>query len=143
MIPNLARIVFSLTLPLVLWLAFGQPSIAMAGNAGLFGLALVLLFGMLWHDSVARAFNSDQFTYGIVSLALNAVFGVLGLVVVGWLFYVAPTGFASMGDVPGLAWAALLVLLLMSWLVPMMTNNKVSELPRKSSRREFANPTKN
>ena len=143
MISIVARIVLSLILPLILWLVFGQPSLTMAGNAGLCALALVLLLSMMWHDVVARAFNSDLFTYRMISFALNAVFGVLGLLVVGVLFYAAPSGFASFGDVPGLAWAGLLVLLLLSWVVPMATSNKVSALQQKSSRREFENPTKN
>lgn len=143
MISFVARIVLSLILPLILWLGFGRPSLAMTGNAGLCALALALLLGMMWHDVVARAFKGDLFTYRMVSLALNAVFGLLGLLGVGVLFYWAPNGFASFGDVPGLAWAGLLVLLLISWIVPMATSNIVAALPQKdSSRREFENPTK-
>jgi len=136
------RVFLSLVIPLIVWLAYGQPAVDQVGNVALCITALALVMGMVWHDFAARIFNSDLVTYGLVSYAINVLFAVIGLVLIAVLFYSKANGFPSFGDVPGLAWAALLALLLISWLIPMATSNRVSELPGKPDRREWERPSK-
>jgi hypothetical protein len=137
-----ARLLLTAVLPGVLWLLYGQPKLGQAGNAALCLYAFGLLLGMMWHDEIAKLLSADVYTYAFVSIALNTIIGVVGLIAVGVLFYVQPSGYETLGDVSGLIWAGLLLILGASWIIPIFTSTKVTSLPDRNGRREFQDPSK-
>ncbi|MEI6720322.1 MAG: hypothetical protein WCO67_06120 [Betaproteobacteria bacterium] len=131
---------FSLIGPLVLWLLFGAPSLAIAGNLVLFAAMTCHLLAVIWSDSLFRLVGGDTFTYGSVNRALTGVSFLVTAVAGGFALHAGASRIQSVGDVPAYVWGVLLMGLVITITVPLLSAAPVGRLPKSSDRRGFEDP---
>lgn len=135
-----SRLFFSTVLPPIIWLLFGGPDLALAGNAVLFLTVVVHLYVVIWNDFVFGLLRGDAFTYGMVTRAINMV-SFLTSLVVGWLALLAlGDQAASLSSVPKPALGVMILSLLLTIALPLLTSRQVSRLPTAADRRTFHDP---
>ena len=136
----MARIVFSLFLPPIIWLLYGAPSLVYVGNFALLLVVTAHLYVVLWQEPLFALFQGDAFTYGFVTRGITGLsFGINFLT--SWLTLAWSGGkIETLSMVPSYAWGIIGLSLLLTLVFPILTSRKVAPLPLKSERREFENP---
>ncbi len=137
----MARIIFSLFLPPIIWLLYGAPLVTYHGNLALLLVVTAHLYVVLWQGPLFVLFQGDAFTYGFVTRAINGLsFGVnfvttwLTLAWGGWHI-------ETLGKIPSYYWGIIGLSMLFTLVFPILTSRKVASLPLKSERRVYKNPS--
>jgi hypothetical protein len=136
-----AKIVFSLVLPPLVWLVYGAPHLSLAGNLALLTVISVHLYLVIWSDLVWSLFGADRFTYRMAGMGLNFTTLSITLALGAYLSYSANKQLVRVSSIAPSSWAIFGLAILATLLVPMLSSNRVSPLPKISERREFENPT--
>lgn len=135
-----AKLVYSLLLPVLVWLLYGAPSLALPGNLAILAAVLCQLYAMIWQRALYRALGGDEFTYGMLTKGLNFILFMVVFLVAGVTLMVTGGAIATPIDVSVFVWAVLLVCLLLTVSIPLLASRHVEPLPKASERREYENP---
>lgn len=137
---NTPKLVYSVFLPVTIWLLFGAPDIRLAGNLLLLLVVVLHLFAVIWFRSVFALFHGDAFTYGFVALGFTLSSFVTTFITAFVTFLVFDRRIETVGMISPISWGAICVGFLVTIAVPVLTTRHVSPLPKASSRREYQDP---
>jgi hypothetical protein len=138
---NPAKVIYSLVLPVVVWLLLGAPSLEFSGNLAVLVVLLLHLGALIWYESLFSMVRGDTLTYGMVTQGLNILLFAVCCVGTGVTLFIADGRIVSPSDVPKFVWGGLILGLLLTISIPLLASRQVRPLPRATDRREFENPT--
>lgn len=137
---HFSRLLFSLTIPLVIWLLFGAPSLALPGNAALLAVVVAHLYTVIWIDVLFTWLRGDVFTYGMVTRSINML-SFLTTLAIAWVAMLTLDRHAeSLASVSMPAWGVMILGLLLTIALPLQTGRVVKSLPTAADRRSFHDP---
>lgn len=136
----IAKIIYSLVLPGIIWLLYGSPDLRLAGNLGIFLVVVLHLYAFIWVGAIFSWFHGDKFTYGMVALTINGLSFATTFLLCGIVVFRLDRKIESLSFISPIVWGVVGIGMLVTVLIPMMTSRQVSPLPKASDRREFENP---
>jgi hypothetical protein len=136
-----SKLVYSVFLPMTLWLVFGAPDLRLAGNVALMLVVVLHLFTVIWFRSIFAMFQGDAFTYGSVALGFNISSFITTFVAAFITFFVYDQKIETMDMIPPISWGAICLGFLVTIALPILGTRHVSALPKAAGRREFEDPT--
>jgi uncharacterized membrane protein YphA (DoxX/SURF4 family) len=137
----MAKIIYSLVLPPILWLLCGGPSIHYAGNVALFFAVTVHLYLVIWLGKIFELVRGSAFTYGTLAQALSVVLAGVTLVAALQAILRFDEKIADVATIPNFTWGIIALSMLLTIAIPIGSHRNVSALPKISDRREFEDPT--
>lgn len=136
----MANLIFSITIPPIIWLLYGGPSLVLVGNLAVFAWVTFHLLAVIWQRQLFALFRGDAFTYGVLARALNGIALTAALVAGGIVFLVYGGDIETLASIPKFIWAFMLISILFTILFPVMSSRDVTPLSTKADRREYENP---
>ena len=139
---NLPRFIFSVILPFIIWLSYGALDLYVTGNAVIFGIVIFHLFTVIWIDAVFTILRGDQFTYRMVTIALNGISFAVTYTAALLLIIRFDHSITSVSLISPYVWAVIFVAILSTIVIPLLSSRDTKPLPRISARRDYESPGK-
>jgi heme/copper-type cytochrome/quinol oxidase subunit 1 len=136
----MAKIVFTLFLPPIIWLLYGAPPVTYPGNLALLLVVTVHLYVVLWQEPLFALFQGDAFTYGFVARGINGLSFGVNFFTTWFTLFRSDGRVETLDMIPSFAWGVIGLSILLTLTFPILTSRKVTRLPRKNDRREFEHP---
>lgn len=137
----MARTVFSIFLPPIIWLLYGSPPLTHMGNLALFSVVMAHLYAVLWQEPVFALFRGDLFTYGFVARGMNIVSLGINLVTCWVTIWRFGGKIETVSAIPSYAWGVIGVSMLFTITIPIFTSRRAIRLPNTNDRRKFEDPS--
>lgn len=135
-----SRLIYSVFLPLTIWLLYGAPSLLLMGNLAVMVVVVLHLYAVIWVRYVFKLFDGDAFTYGALAFGFN-LSSLLTTFVSGFVtLYLHGRAIENVGDIPALAWGVICLGFLVTIAIPVLTTRSVGPLPKQTERREYESP---
>lgn len=134
------KLFMTVALPFIMWLLMGGPGPEKAGSLIIFIFLALHLVVVIWNRATFKLFGGDDFTYGMVTMAIN-LFSFIYSLIVGWgIFYFYGLAIPNFSSIPTYLWGVLALGLIGSFVIQMLTTKHVDPLPDRDDRREFEKP---
>lgn len=137
---TIIKIFLSLALSFATWLLIGGPGLDAAGSFVIFVFLIFHLMTIIWNRATFKFFGGDDFTYGMVTQAINLLSFVYSVIVTFIIFQFYGQSISNFDAIPKYLWAALSLGLIGSFAIQMLSTKHVSLLPNRDDRREFEKP---
>ena len=136
----MARLFFTLLLPIGTWFLFGEPKLGIGGNAVLMGVVVLFELNLVWRQVIFRGLKGSDGIYGAAASAITAFLTVVAVAIAGLELA------RHQGTIAGLSalhpWSIFcwIVCFFGSWILPILSTAPSAELPRAASNRSFEDP---
>lgn len=137
----MGRLVFTISLPPLLWLLCGWPSLNLAGNLVLLGVMIAHVYVVIWQGVIFSLLRGDQFTYGGLALGVNIFSLCVTLILTIGLFNVYGGDITEVQQIPIPVWGIIGFGLLLTVVFPLLASRSENGLSNSRERREFEDPT--
>jgi len=135
------NILYSIFIPVTIWLLYGAPDMSLNGNLAFFIVVMLHLYAVIWSDTIFKLVDGDRFTYSMVSKGINLMSFTTSFVVGFFTFYYHDWEIKFVTTIHPMAWGLVCVGFLITVAVPLLTTRHVDTLPTINDRRTFVDPT--
>lgn len=137
----LVNILYSVFVPITIWLLYGAPDLSLTGNLLFFFVVQLHLYAVIWSDAIFKMVDGDRFTYSMLSKGINLASFTTSFVAGFLTFFYHDWEITHVTTIHPMAWGIVCVGFLVTIAVPTLTTRHVDPLPRIEERRRFEDPT--
>jgi hypothetical protein len=134
------KLFLTFVLPFSMWLLMGGPGPETAGSLIIFVFLSLHLLVVIWNRATFKLFGGDDFTYGMVTMAINLLSFIYSSIIGLCIFYFYGLAIPNFSSIPKYLWGVLALGLIGNFVIQMLTTKHVDPLPDRDERREFEKP---